>query len=219
MGFGELDVLHALINTRSDLHEALKMLLKKPRGASFVSCFGNDFVTATKLPRGFKNWAPKSKPATQPPSIACVDRFLFKRVPEPFRQLHETMLPCQLVCALFCVHAKRSHQPLPPFPPYLHLQFPPRQLQSFLHGCVLFIAPRLSTPPASVFHLVHARTKRTWNDRIFVRIMSAYVAKAMVRRQGVHCDVLCLRAHLLQALASFDDHCTDASCSTCMRTC
>jgi hypothetical protein len=105
--------------------------------------------------------------------------------------LVELLLPCHLVCAALCVHAQRSRQPPPPFPPGAQLQFRPLQLQRFLRSCVLATAHALVTPPASVFRLVHARTKSRWIERIFVRVMSDFVARAMVRRQATRCARAC----------------------------
>jgi hypothetical protein len=73
----------------------------------------------------------------------------------------------------------------------VQLQFQPLQLQRFLRGCVFATAHALATPPASVFHLVHARTKGRWIDCIFMRVMSGFVAKAEVRRQAARCACAC----------------------------
>ena len=90
-------------------------------------------------------------------------------------------------------------------PRYLQLQFQPLQLQRFLRGCVIATAHALVTPPASVFRLVHARTKSRWFDRIFVRVMSGFVARAEVRRQGARCACMpCCTAHLCFASARTD---------------
>ncbi len=109
------------------------------------------------------------------------------------------MLPCLLVCTVLCVHVKRSHHPLPPFPPYLHLQFSSLQRQRILRGCVPTIAHRLTIPPACVFRLVPERTKSRWIHRIVVRVMSVFVARAYVRQQCVHYAVVPLRAYVFQA--------------------
>ena len=100
----------------------------------------------------------------------------------PAKHLGHVVLPCQLVYTALCVHARRLRQPLPPLPPYTQLQFLPPQLQRFLRSCVLATAHALVTPPASVF--VHARTKSRCIERIFARVMSGFVARAEVRRQG-----------------------------------
>jgi len=88
-----------------------------------------------------------------------------------------------LVRTALCIHAHRSRQPPPPLPPYMQLQFSPLQLRRFLRSCVLSTAHAFVTPPATVFHLVHAMTKSRWIERIFVRVMSGLVARAEVRRQ------------------------------------
>jgi hypothetical protein len=64
----------------------------------------------------------------------------------------------------------------------MQLHFRPLQLQRFLRSCVLATAHALVTPPVSVF--VHARTKSRCIERIFVRVMSGFVARAEVRRQA-----------------------------------
>jgi hypothetical protein len=99
--------------------------------------------------------------------------------------LHELSLPCDLVFAAMFFHSQRSRRPPPQLPRYMRLQFPPFQLQRFLRGCVLATAHALAMPHASVSRLVHARTKSRWIERIFVRVMSGFVEKAKVRRQGV----------------------------------
>jgi hypothetical protein len=99
------------------------------------------------------------------------------------------MLPCHLVRAAMFFHAQRSRQPPPPIPPGAQLQFMPLQLQRFLRSCVLATAHALVTPPASV--LVHARTKSRCIERIFVRVMSGFVARAEVRRQGARLSFAC----------------------------
>jgi hypothetical protein len=106
--------------------------------------------------------------------------------------LDELSLSCHLICTALCLHAKRLSEPRRDFPPcsFMQLQFPPLQLQRFLRGFVLATAHRLVTPPASVFRLVHARTKSRWMDRIFVRVMSGFVRKAEVRWQGACCACL-----------------------------
>ena len=88
-----------------------------------------------------------------------------------------------LVRAALCIHAHRSRQPPPPLPPYMQLQFPPLKLQRFLRSCVLATAHALVSSTASVFRLVDARTKSRWIERIFVRVMSGFEARAEVRRQ------------------------------------
>jgi hypothetical protein len=96
--------------------------------------------------------------------------------------LYELSLPYDLVRAAMFFHAQRSRQPPPRLPRYMQLQFLPLQLQRFLRSCVLATAHALVTPPASVF--VHARTKSRCIERIFVRVMSGFVARAEVRRQA-----------------------------------
>ena len=98
--------------------------------------------------------------------------------------LNELSLPCDLVYAAMFFHSQRSRRPPPQLPRYMRLQFPPLQLQRFLRGCVLATAHALVMPHASVLRLVHARTKSLWIERIFVRVMSGFVEKAKVRRQG-----------------------------------
>jgi hypothetical protein len=146
------------------------------------------------------------------PLISFFDRYIGKRMCVPAKHLGHVVLPCQLVYAALCVHARRLRQPLPPLPPYTQLQFLPLQLQRFLRGCVLFTAHALVTPPASVFQLVHVRTKSRFIARIFVRVMSGFVARAEVRRQGARCAYArrAAIAHLLQALPWVDHHCIDA---------
>jgi hypothetical protein len=204
MGFDDASVRHALDFTGGDEQRALEMLLGEsvPLSSSVACIAGgapvsNPLATATSKPR--KQAKKKgSKPPTRPPNTLLVDRSVFTRVRGPLRQLHEAMLPCLLACTLLCVHAKRSLQPMPPFPPYLHLQFLPLQLQRFLRSFVLSIAHRLITPV--VVQHVYPRTKSRWIHHIFVRVMSAFVARAKVSQQCVHCSVLSLRACLLQAL-------------------
>ncbi len=65
----------------------------------------------------------------------------------------------------------------------MQLQFPPLKLQRFLRSCVLATAHALVSSTASVFRLVDARTKSRWIERIFVRVMSGFEARAEVRRQ------------------------------------
>ena len=67
------------------------------------------------------------------------------------------------------------------------LAFPSKLLRRFLRGFFVATGRSLVTPPASVFHLVHARTKSRWIDSIFVRVMSGFVARAEVRRQAARC--------------------------------
>jgi hypothetical protein len=116
----------------------------------------------------------------------------------PMQQLtiSQAVLPIQLVCAAVRNHAQRSRLLPPRLPPYMQLEFLPLQLQRFLRGCVLAAAHSLVTPPASVFHLVHARTKSRWIDRIFVCVMSGFVARAEVRRQGARCACRAAPPHL-----------------------
>ena len=101
--------------------------------------------------------------------------------------LEQLSLPRDLVLAAMFFHAQRWRRPPPRLPRYMQLQFQPLQLQRFLRGCVLATAHALVTPPASVFHLVHARTKGRWIDCIFVRVMSSFVARTEVRWQGARC--------------------------------
>jgi hypothetical protein len=115
----------------------------------------------------------------------------------------------QFVCAAIWIHAQRSRvahssstakqdrhpsrklkkaQRLckpPRLPRSMQLQIAPLQLQRYLRSCVLAAAHSLVTPPAKVF--VDAKTKSRWIDRIFVRVMSGFVARAEVRRQGARC--------------------------------
>jgi hypothetical protein len=129
--------------------------------------------------------APAVSLAPPPPDLLLIsffDRYLGMGTCVPAKQLGQVLLPCHLVRAAMFFHAQRSRQPPPPFPPGLQLQFLPLQLQRFLRSCVLATAHALVTPPASVF--VHARTKSRCIERIFVRVMSGFVARAEVRRQA-----------------------------------
>jgi hypothetical protein len=123
--------------------------------------------------------------------------------------LQQLSLPCDLVRAAMFFHAQLSHQPPPRLPRYMRLQFLPHrlhfsplQLQRFLRSCVLATAHALVTPPASVF--VHARTKSRCIDCISVRVMSGFVARAEVRRQGARCACACRAA--LARLSSAISH-------------
>jgi hypothetical protein len=146
------------------------------------------------------------------PLISFFDRYIGKHMCVPAKHLGHVVLPCQLVYAALCLHARRLRQSLPPLPPCTQLQFLPLQLQRFLRGCVLFTAHALVTPPASVFQLAHVRTKSRFIARIFVRVMSGFVARAEVGRQGARCAYACPAAiaHLLQALPWVEHHCIDA---------
>ena len=135
--------------------------------------------------KAFAKALPKTAPAklqTNSPLISFFDCYLRQRMRVPAKQLGQPMLPSHLVRTAMFFHAQRSCQPPPPFPPGTQLQFMPLQLQRFLRSCVLATAHALVTPPASVF--VHARTKSRCIDRIFVRVMSGFVARAEVRRQA-----------------------------------
>ena len=135
--------------------------------------------------------APKRAP-TKPPSASLVpffDYYLGRRVCVPFKQLGHVLLPCHLACAAICVHAQRSRRPLLPFPPSMQLEFLPLQLQRFLRGCVLATAHALVTPPADAF--VYPRDRWRFIDRILVRVMSGFVRRAEVRRQGARCACTC----------------------------
>jgi hypothetical protein len=129
--------------------------------------------------------APAVAPAQPPPHsllLLFFDRYLGRDTCVPAKQLGQVLLPCHLVRAAMFFHAQRSRQPPPRLPRYMQLQFLPLQLQRFLRGCVLATAHALVTPPASVF--LHARTKSRCIERIFVHVMSGFVARAEVRRQG-----------------------------------
>jgi hypothetical protein len=91
--------------------------------------------------------------------------------------------PCQLVFAALYVRAQGLRQPPPPLSRYMQVQFPALQLQRFLRGFVLATAHALVAPPAGVFCLVHAMTRRRWIDRVFVRVMSGFVKRAKVLQQ------------------------------------
>jgi hypothetical protein len=137
--------------------------------------------------------------ALRPSSDEYVDHFLRRLMPFVYSVNHaphpchrsvlvrpdDLLIPSHLVRAAMFFHAQRSRRPLR-LPRYMQLQFPPLQLQRFLRSCVLATAHALVKPPASVFRLVDARTKSRWIERIFVRVMSGFVAKAEVRRQGAH---------------------------------
>jgi hypothetical protein len=142
--------------------------------------------------------------------VSFFDRYLRRDMRAPAKQLGQAMLPCNLVRAALCVRAQRSRHSPPPlqktFLPWfwLQVQFLPLQLQRFLRSCVLATAHALVTPPASVFRLVDARTKSRWIERIFVRVMSGFVARAEVRRQGARCAralILCMRWHGLAVIS------------------
>ena len=135
--------------------------------------------------------APK-RAAAKPPSDSLVpffDYYLGRRMCLPFKQLGHVLLPCHLACAALCVHAQRSRRPLLPFPPSMQLEFLPLQLQRFLRGCVLATAHALVTPPAKGF--LYARDRWRFIDRILVRVMSGFVRRAEVRRQGARCACTC----------------------------
>jgi hypothetical protein len=145
------------------------------------------------------------------PVISFADLYLGSRIDVPAKQLGQVLLPCYLVCSALCVRVQHLCQPPLPFPPCAQLQFLPLQLQRFLRSCVLATAHALVTPHASVFRLVHARTKIRWIERIFVRVMSSFVARSEVRRQRARCAcapaiTICKRLHGL----SVDEltHCT-----------
>ena len=140
---------------------------------------------------------PKNAPAQPPPDsprISFFDLYLGRGTCVPAKQLCQAMLPCHLVCAAMFFQAQRSRQPPRPFPPCTQLEYQPLQLQRFLRGCVLATAHALVTPPASVFRLVHAGTKSRCIERIFVRVMSGFVARTEVRRQGARCACACRAA-------------------------
>ena len=225
MGFDERLVRDALVSVGGDEQQALEMLLCKSAslsssGALFAggASASNPLAAAASKPPKQTN-KKGSKPPTRRPSTLFVDRSVFMRLRGPLRQLHEAMLRGRLVCTALCVQAKRSLQPMPPFPPYLHLlqpmppfppylhlQFLPLQLQRFLRGFVLSIAHRLITPV--VFHFVRRRTKSRWINRIVMRVMSAFVAGRLnpnqVRPQGVCFIVLCCSGALIFGKRSHD---------------
>ncbi len=129
---------------------------------------------------------PTPTPIRSPP-LDCFDHYLGKIVQFFFhgrfplsQACCDLLLPRELVCMALCIHAQRSLQPPPPLPSYMQLRFRPLQLQRFLRGFVFAASHALVTPPASV--LVHARTKSRYIERIFVRVMSGFVARAEVRR-------------------------------------
>ncbi len=130
--------------------------------------------------------APAVAPSQRPPDplpILVFDRYLRKSCHLPAKQLGQVLLPCHLVRAAMFFHAQRSRHLPPPFPPGQQLEFLPLQMQRFLRSCVLATAHALCTPPASVF--VNSRTESCCiKERIFVRVMSGFVARAEVRRQG-----------------------------------
>ena len=133
-------------------------------------------------------------------------------------ELGQVLLPCRLLHVVLRIRAQRLGHPLPVAPDYMQLHITPLQLQRFLRGCVLSLAHALVAPPACVFRLVLARTKGRWVDRIFIRVMSGFVARAEVRMaQAAPCNMCdaCSRAFLLQATARmlFGNGCTHALCS------
>ena len=135
----------------------------------------------------------------------------------PVNELGQVLLPCRLVYVVLRLRAQRLGQPLP-VSDYGQLEITPLQLQRFLRGCLLSLAHALVAPPACVFRLVPARTKGRWVDRIFIRVMSGFVARAEVRMaQAAPCNMCdeCSRAFLLQANARmlFGDGCIHALCS------
>ena len=95
----------------------------------------------------------------------------------PVNELGQVLLPCRLLHVVLRIRAQRLGHPLPVAPDYRQLHITPLQLQRFLRGCVLSIAHALVAPPACVFRLVLARTKGRWVDRIFIRVMSGFVAR------------------------------------------
>jgi hypothetical protein len=113
------------------------------------------------------------------------------------QQLDQVVLPFELVYAAMFFHAQHSRQLLPPFPraPGMQLQFPPLQLQRFLRSCVLATAHALVTPPATVF--LNPTKVPVWIDRIFVRVMSGFVARAEVRWQRARCACTLIFLHAL----------------------
>ena len=135
--------------------------------------------------------APK-RAAAKPPSDSLVpffDYYLGRRMCVPFKQLGHVLLPCHLACAALCIHAQRSRRPPLPFLPSMQPEFLPLQLQRFLRGCVLATAHALVTPPAKGF--LYARDRWRFIDRILVRVMSGFVRRAEVRRQGARCACTC----------------------------
>ncbi len=126
------------------------------------------------------------------------------QIPTTFKQMWERVnveaQMFELVCAAMWVHAQRSHQPLPPFPRHMQLEFSPLQLKRFLRGCVPATARTLVAPPAGMY--ADQTTTRCCMRRIFVRVMSGFVKRAEVRRQGNAGSALRSLAYLLQPLAS-----------------
>jgi hypothetical protein len=145
--------------------------------------------------------APSPLPARGSPRIQYFDHYRGKIVcfvnhRHVLLSMHNFALPCGLVYAAMFFHAQRSRRP-PRLPRYMQLRFPPRQLQRFLRSCVLATAHALVTPPAVVITplAVSARldpaTMWRWSHRIFVRVMSGFVARAEVRLQGARCACAC----------------------------
>ena len=142
--------------------------------------------------KAFAKSVAKKAPAQPPPDsplIKFFDRYLGRSTCVAAKQLGQTMFPCHLVCAAMFFHTQRSHQPPPPFPSGVLMQFPLLQLQRFLRSCVTATARALATPPASVF--VYERHRWRCMNRVFVRVMSGFVARAEVRRQGARCTCAC----------------------------
>ena len=124
--------------------------------------------------------APVAHPSRR---VALFDFYLGKRMSVTVNELAQVVLPCRLLHVVLRFRAQRLGQPLLLPPDYRQLEITPLQLQRFLRGCVLSISHALVAPPACVFCLVPTRTKCRWIDCIFMRVMSGFAARAMVRRR------------------------------------
>ena len=125
--------------------------------------------------------------SSQHPGALILDHYLgvivrFIDYHHVYMSLHELSLPYRLVLAAVFFYTRCSRRP-PRLPRYTQIQFHPLQLQRFLRAFVLTTARALVSPPASAFRLVLGTTKSRWMHRIFVRVMSGFVARTEVRRQ------------------------------------
>jgi ankyrin repeat protein len=117
--------------------------------------------------------------------VSFFDRYLGKHMRVPVHEFGQVVLPCRLVHVVLRFRAQRLGQPLQDAPDYRQLDITPLQLQRFLRGCVLCVARALVAPPVCVFRLVLARTKGRWVDRIFIRVMSGFVARSKQTLDGI----------------------------------
>jgi hypothetical protein len=165
-----------------------------------MSCFSLPMQVLPSVPRrvSLSGSASGSAPVAYPSRrVALFDFYLGKRMSVTVHELDQAMLPCQLVHVALRFRAQRLGQRLSLPPDYMQLEITPLQLRRFLRGCVLSISHALVAPPACMPRLVPARPTCRWMDCIFMRVMSGFAARAMVRRREE--SAICLS----QALAWF----------------